>query len=350
MTATGNDGRDESADHDLVRLLPQLADRDFPLSRHLHHREVLMNLIDNETDEAAARPARPRLLRPAFLVPVTALALAGALAAGLVVRGAEDAGSRRGTTQQARQSVVLLDRIANAALATDTEAVKDNQFVYVMGKGRGADETSGKAVTGPLTDREIWRSQRQGPVKRLGLIREDGETLPINADLSDSVRGRGTPAGIDRPTYRWLASLPTDPDALLTYLYAKTPKTAGQERDQAVFDQIGALIAEQIMPPENAAALYKAAARIPGVTEAPDAVDAIGRRGIGIARDDTTYPQRSEWVFDATDLSYLGSRTYLTEDTSLGEAGTLLSSDAVLRRAVVDKAGERPAAAHSTAS
>jgi hypothetical protein len=311
-----------------------------------------MNLIDNETDETdetdvavIARPARPRLLRPAFLVPVTALALAGALAAGLAVRG-----FHQGTTQQARRSVVLLDRIANAALATDTEAVKDDQFVYVMSKGRGADETSGKAVTGPLTDREIWRSQRLGPVKRLGLIRQDGETLPINAELSDSVKGRGTPAGINRPTYRWLASLPTDPDALLAYLYARTPKTDGQERDQAVFDQIGALIAEQIMPPENAAALYKAAARIPGVTEAPDAVDAIGRRGIGIARDDTTYPERSEWVFDATDLSYLGSRTYLTEDTSLGKAGTLLSSDAVLRRAVVDKAGERPTAAESSAS
>lgn len=55
-------------------------------------------------------------------------------------------------------------------------------------------------------------------------------------------------------------------------------------------------------------------------------------------------------MFDATDLSYLGSRTYLTEDTSLGKAGTLLSSDAVLRRAVVDTAGERPTAVEPSAS
>jgi hypothetical protein len=102
------------------------------------------------------------------------------------------------------------------------------------------------------------------------------------------------------------------------------------------------------MPPGTAAALYRAAAKIPGVTPAPHARDAIGRRGLGIARDDTRYGIRTEWVFDERDYSFVGSRSYLVKDTSYGKAGTLLSSEAVLELAVVDKAGQRPADADRT--
>ncbi|MGP3985903.1 CU044_5270 family protein [Streptomyces sp. 3N207] len=169
---------------------------------------------------------------------------------------------------------------------------------------------------------------------------------PINANLGDT---EGTPAGIDRPTYHWLGSLPTDPDKLLDYLYAKTPRAKGtgpdrRERDQAVFERIGSLLGS-VMPPETSAALYRAAAELPGVTRAPGARDAIGRQGLGIARDDKQHGVRTEWVFDKEDFSFLGSRSYLTKDTSYGKAGTLLSSEAELEHAVVDKAGRRPGSA-----
>ncbi|MDI5967709.1 CU044_5270 family protein [Streptantibioticus silvisoli] len=330
---------------ELALLLPPPAERDLPPGRHLHHKDVLMRRVDHDTTPAP--PSRRRLLRPAVLAPVTALALAGALAVSLHPGGH---GAARETAHGAagtRQATVLLGRISDVALATDAVPVGDSQFVYVRSEVRGADETSGKAVTGPLTEREVWLSQVPGPVRRLGLIRQDGATEPINPELGDT---HGTAAGLDRPTYRWLASLPTDPGALLRYLYARTPAAYGLERDQAVFDQIGDLISEQVMPPANAAALYRAAARIPGVTAAPRATDALGRHGVGIARDDSAHGERSEWVFDARDLSFLGSRTYLTEDSTLGRAGTLLSSDAVQQRAVVDRAGERPAPARPSAA
>ncbi|MFF2329907.1 MULTISPECIES: CU044_5270 family protein [unclassified Streptomyces] len=334
-----------------ARLLPTPAEWDLPPERHLHHKEALMQQM--EQDRAASVPvvrAPRRWLRPAVLVPATALALAAALTAGIGLGGsggpADGATPRAQAPGQVRQqTVALLGRLSDAALAADTATpVGDSQFVYVRTTGRSADQTSGKAVTGALKGREVWFSQAPGPVKRIGLIREDGDTVPINAELGDS---GGTPAGIDRPTYRWLAALPTDPEALLTYLYARTPATDGQERDQALFDRIGSLIAEQIMPPETAAALYRAAARIPGVAEAPDATDATGRHGLGIVRDDTRYHVRSEWVFDTDDLSFLGSRSYLTADTPVGGTGTLLSSTAVMERAVVDEAGRRPTAAEA---
>ena len=360
MTATGNnDGRGRSAEHaehaadareELARLLPAPAERDLPSGSRLRHKELLMEFIDNDTNgaqrsrgEDGARAAsraervRRRLPRPALLVPATALALAGAVTATLTVLHDGGGSSGQDGSPQAQQGVAQLDRISNAALESDTEPVRDSQYVYVRSKVREGDLTSGKVKTGPLEDREIWHAQRQAPIERTGFIHQDGRTIPINSGDSD-----GTPAGIHRPTYRWLASLPNDPDKLLKFLYDKTPGSEDQERDQAVFDQIGELIGEQTMPPETAAALYKATAKIPGVTEAPDAVDAIGREGVGIAREDTKYSQRSEWVFDTDDLTYLGSRTYLTEDTELGKANSLLSSQAVLKHAVVDKGGKRP--------
>ncbi|MEV8554637.1 CU044_5270 family protein [Streptomyces glaucescens] len=245
----------------------------------------------------------------------------------------------KGSEPDIQPAAALVNRISDAAEERATPIVRDDQFVYTREKTRGADLTSGKAVLGPLMDREMWAAQEPRPLHKLGLIREDGDTFPINAELGDT---DGTPAGITRPTYRWLSSLPTDPDKLLVYLYAKTPQAEGRERDQAVFEQIGSLLGG-VMPSRTAAALYRAAAKIPGVTSAPQARDAIGRRGLGIARDDTRYSIRTEWVFDEKDFSFLGSRSYLAKDTSYGKAGTLLSSEAELELAIVDKAGQQPA-------
>jgi hypothetical protein len=336
---TGASPESHADREEIARLLPAPADWDLPLEQHLRHKDLLMRHIDHD-QIAPTRPAR-RLLRPAVLAPATALALACAVTAGIALSGGDAApagtAAHRAATDM-QPAAALLDRIS---AATETHAdltVRDDQFVYTREKTRGADLTSGKAVLGPLMDREQWIAQEPGPLRKQGVIRQDGETMPINADLGDT---NGTPAGISRPTYRWLGSLPTDPDKLLAYLYAKTPHADGRERDQAVFEQIGFMLGG-VMPPRTAAALYRAAAKIPGVTPAPEARDAIGRKGLGIARDDTRYGIRTEWVFDAKSFAFLGSRSYLNKDASYGKAGTLLSSEAVLEHAVVDEAGRQP--------
>jgi hypothetical protein len=327
---------------EIARLLPAPAPWDLPREQHLRHKERLMQRIDHDQAAPRPRPAR-RLLRPALLVPVTALALGGILTAGIVVATGDDAPATTATRQHgasgASSAAVLLDQVSLAAGKSDALQVRDDQFVYTREKAVGADLTSGKAVVGPLQDVESWIAQKPGPLRKLGVTRTDGETLPVNAQLGDT---DGTPEGMGRPTYHWLASLPTDPDKLLTYLYEKTPKFEGQERDQEVFDEIGSLVGG-VMPPRTGAALYRAAARIPGVSKAPAAHDAIGRHGVGISRDDKTFGTRTEWVFDKKDLAFLGSRSYLVKDTQYGKAGTLMSSNAVIGQAVVDKAGQAPA-------
>ncbi|RRQ82410.1 CU044_5270 family protein [Streptomyces griseofuscus] len=338
---------------EIARLLPAPADWDLPRAQHLRHKDLLMRHIDRdqaetatpETTTAPARRARP-LLRPALVASAAALALAAAGTTGAVLSGNgghDDAAAQHAATDM-RPAAALLHRISNAAANHGTLTVRDDQFAYTREKVRGADLTSGKAVVSPLEDYESWVSQKPGPLHTLGLVRADGETMPINAELGDT---KGTPAGLGRPTYHWLASLPTDPDKLLAYLYAKTPAAEGRERDQAVFEQIGSLLGG-LTPPRTAAALYQAAAKIPGVDRSSRVRDAIGRPGLGIVRDDTRYGVRTEWVFDAKDYSFLGSRSYLTKDASYGKAGTLLSSTAELAHAVVDKAGVRPAAEDRT--
>ncbi|MFF0592585.1 CU044_5270 family protein [Streptomyces antibioticus] len=350
-------GSEQEERAELARLVPAgPVERGLPPELHSHHKDVLMQLIDidrerNGTDPATKEtvtvPARTR--RPArrvLLAACVAVAVAATLTVGLVT-GQRGPDGGHGTTATAgtggHGAVVTLDRIAAVALRTDVEPVRDSQFVYVRTRVAENEADWEQPVRpGVLHDREAWFSQEQGPLVQYGLIRENGEDSPIRILVPEG--SDGETAGIDRPTYAWLASLPTDPAALLKRIYAETPVESGEDQDQAVFDRIGELVREQVMPSATAAAIYRATARIPGVTEVDDAVDAAGRHGIAIAREDERMGLRTEWIFDPDTLAYLGERTVLSRDSAMGSAGTVFDTRAVLERAVVDRKGQRPRA------
>ncbi|MGW1200799.1 CU044_5270 family protein [Streptomyces sp. NPDC002536] len=319
---------------ELSRLLPAPAERDLPPGRHLHHKERLMRQIDRDRTPVAT--VRRRLLRPAVLMPATALAVAGVLIATLpdAHRTPSPAEAPRTEAASGRGAVVLLDRIAAVAMKSGTGPVREDQYVYV--RGLTTETVHYKPVkTSEPKEWESWLPQRSAPRKDdQGLTKQDGKYFPIMGDP--------VPAGLDRPTYQWLASLPTDPDALYERLRNEVRPVKGQDRDQTVFEAFGLLLKSAVMPPETEAALYKAAAKIPGVVEITDATDAKGRHGIAIAREDTQRGERTEWVFDRQSLAYLGDRSCLTRTSDWGKAGTLLHAGAVLERAVVDAPRQTP--------
>ncbi|MCT9011273.1 CU044_5270 family protein, partial [Streptomyces rhizosphaerihabitans] len=343
---------------DALELLSVPAEWDLRPGRHLHYKEVLMQQIDQDLGHApapAAAAPRRRLTRPAVLLPLASMALAGALAVTLTGTGTSggtggghgSAPADRAATGSARaQSASLtLHRIAVAAMASDATPVRDDQFVYVRSltvSNKGTFE--GPVKLGAPHTVETWTSQDPRPLKTLGWMRESGkdavmpgETIPIES--TDAV-----PAGIDHPTYEWLSSLPTDPDALLAQLRREVRVSDGESREQAVFSLIGDLLSQTLMPPQNTAALYRAAARIPGVKEIPDAVDVAGRHGIAITREDASSATRDEWIFDKRSLAFLGARGFITRDKQKGiTSDTLMGSTAVLHRAVVDHHGEESA-------
>jgi hypothetical protein len=131
---------------------------------------------------------------------------------------------------------------------------------------------------------------------------------------------------VNSPTYRLLQSLPTDPRTLLNYIYAQT-KGEGQSqgRDGEAFITIGDMIRETVVPPKTAAALYRAAALIPGVTLVPHATNAVGQRGIAVAR------AGYEWIFNSVTYQFIGEKE--------SDGG----NTAVLQQAIVPVLGEGPA-------
>ncbi|MFJ3496450.1 CU044_5270 family protein [Streptomyces sp. NPDC086091] len=365
---------------ELARLLPAgPVERGLPPGRRSHHKDLLMQFIDrDQRDEherrggeqdasvwQLSRPARRLsrpvrglswpvrglsrpvrgLSRPVLLAAAVAVAVGAALTVGLATdrQGPGDGGGP--SVAVGRGATVTLDRIAAVAQRTEAGPVRPDQFVYV--RTLAAENTGvfdGPVKLGELKKSESWITQRNGTVVDLGLLREDGKDLPIEVGVPDGTdpADGGLPVGLKRPTYAWLAALPTDPKALLARISAETPADPDFEHDQLVFDQIGSLISAEVLPPATAAALYKAAALIPGVTEAADGVDAAGRHGIVIAREDKKHATRTEWIFDRKTLVYLGERSVFTKDTRRGRAGALAGISAVLERAVVDRKGQTP--------
>ncbi|GAA4930914.1 CU044_5270 family protein [Streptomyces coeruleoprunus] len=331
--------RDEEAERPgLTGLLPPPPVPDLPPDRARRLKEALLR------EAAAAEPPRtrvPRAVRPRlirYMAPAVACALAIGGAVAVDLRDAP--GPTTPVEGGAPEATRLLNRIALAAAKDPRPAVRSEQFVYIESRvAYGAQSAAGGPVTmAAVHTRQVWLSVDGS---RPGLLREGGAPdMPLS--VPDSGGG-----SLAYPTHRYVASLPTDPDALLRLIRSETRGDAGRtpspDADQRAFTAIGDLVAETWAPPRVCAALYKAAARIPGVTVIPAATDAAGREGVAVAR--TAHGRQTQWIFDRTTYAFLGERTVLTETGEAGPAGTVVGISAVLTKAAVDGAGDKPSTA-----
>ncbi|WP_328890400.1 CU044_5270 family protein [Streptomyces sp. NBC_00316] len=334
-------------------LLAAPVDWDLSPSRHLHHKDILMQQIDHDhssAGETSLAPSRRRLPRLALMVPATSLALAGALVVTFSGSGHSSApAAKSAVSSPARvtNASVTLGRIADAAMKTDATPVQENQFVYVRRLVRENKGTfGGPVVLGAAHKDERWLAQKPGLVTTTGWLRSSGKDAMMPGQLGPMTTASPVRPGVWYPTYAWLASLPTDPDALLKLLYTQTRVEKGDSKDEAVFVTVGDLLFNAIMPPATASALYKAAAKIPGITWIPDAADAAGRHGIGITRRDAGSATRSVLIFNKDTLAYTGSQSYFISHAANASGTTgdvLFGIDAVIERGVVDRHDEVPA-------
>jgi len=321
--------------------------------RHQLLRGHLMSEINRE-QIAAARPKRRRLGWVAVPALAGGLALAVVLSSGGGSQPTAPAQAQAPAPVQAqsqtpsaqpsatRPKVVpasaaqVLDQAAEVVAGKSVPKAAKGQFVYVerlVGHNE-IDENGQARITGPFK-RQIWLSVDGS---RPGMVKENGAELGIAGEVAHP--------GIESPTYEYLATLPTDPDALLQKLYAETVgKRPAEER---AFKAISELLPEQIAPPAVSAALYRAAAKIPGVTLVADAVDAAGRHGVAVAR--VSDGVRAEWIFDPVSYEYLGQRLVVVDPgTVWGDPGKVFGQTAVLKRAIVDKVGDEPKAGQAQA-
>ncbi len=354
-------------------LLP-FAERELPADRHQFHKERLMAQIHEDlraadaTAAPSARAGRGRatgsrnpFLRRSFLVPAAGFALAGALAVGFfsyVDRGAADGPGSTIATGPALTTRIgaadpkgapqLLDRISLASSATGSgPAVRADQFIYIGSKTATTfvktEGNKSSLVSQHLHMRHQWNS----PDGTKGWLIEPGNTGPKGVTLARPYdQGKAPEPYLNAPTHNYLAALPTDPDVLLKRIYEET-KGMGNSPDQEAFTTIGDLLRSSYPPAELTAALYKAAARIPGVVTVDEAVDAAGRSGIAVARLDEHSGVREEWIFDRGTLTFLGERSVQVQGESgeqgLIKPGTVVHTSAVMTRTVVDRMKEIPA-------
>jgi hypothetical protein len=167
-------------------------------------------------------------------------------------------------------------------------------------------------------------------------------------------------------------AVPTDPDGLLAAVYRLVedptcaPIPVGDTVQDRAFMLIDALL-EGVLPAEVRAALYQALAKIPGVTVAHGASDAVGRHGVAFVRAAAIEgPGSSGWlrlevILDPDTHRYLGARHIVTREhfipnTPSGSKGTqfrkgqVLVSRAQLALAVVDAPCRRPGETTTCAS
>jgi hypothetical protein len=307
---------------ELARMLPVPAERELPAGRQQALKGHLTSELRLAGRPPAGRPATRRRKPAIVIAAVGAIALAAAVVVTLLplnTSGASPAALR------------LLAKIATAAARQPNPPVRNSQFWYIQSwvsyqvcnGGSGNDCRRVKPH-----ERQIWQSVSNECVT--GLLREYGQDTPLVFStnyLHCPYRG-----GVNDPTYRFLQSLPTDPHALLGLI---EQQMQGQlPRPEEAFTTIGDLLHEAIAPPRVSAALYRAAALIPGVTVVADATDAIGRHGVAVAM--TYQGVRSEWIFSQQTLLYLGERDIKIAD------GSTTGMSAVLQRAFVNHAGQIP--------
>jgi hypothetical protein len=240
--------------------------------------------------------------------------------------------------------------VADAAARQPAGRVRDSQYMYAETKQASVSVPSNLepsiqsgSLPGNLRQRlhlgtpvtsQIWMPVSN--VCRTGLERTKRPHGGwANAPFSAGGPGMKCPSigGLNDATYRLLQTLPTDPQALLTMIY-QAEQGHGPSADQEAFVTIGDLLRDKIAPPKVSAALYRAAALIPGVTLVPNATDAIGRHGVAVAQ--TAEGIRTELIFSKTSLELIGERTIVAS------IGISTDATAIITRAFVDRIGQFP--------
>ncbi|GID25994.1 CU044_5270 family protein [Paractinoplanes brasiliensis] len=275
-----------------------------------------------------AEPARSRTRWVWRSAPVAALAVAVGVA-GVVALPGEQAGPASSPQEQAPEAVRVL-RLAAAEARRETPLkARSDQFVYVESRvawaGAAAnDKPSGSkrpAYQPPVEKlRRVWLSVDGS---RAGLLSEPGEAdWPLDAG---------------QRAYR--DELPTDARAMRAYLYRDTANAKGIPADRIAFVKVGDTLREQYLPPASVAALFEAAATIPGTTTVKQ-TDLAGRRGIAVSRVDQG--TRHDLIFDATSYKFLGERDVVVDDTTPYPKNAVTGWTAQLKIAIVDRAGQLP--------
>jgi hypothetical protein len=311
---------------------------------------------DTSPLRGAFRSPAPRWLRPALL-GATAAAAAAALTMSLLPGpAAHRSGPVAGSSPTAAPAVgpaeltaaYVLNRAASAVAASSRPVPRPGQYIYVTSVTTDLSTEigpSGEKSWLYRTSRQIWQSENGQRAGLLRIVQHSNVKLPWGpvppvvsgnpagwTSLPPSSCPGAAPA---RGTYAFLASLPTGPGRLRTWIYQHL--NGGNRSDAQAWNDIGDMLREMLVPPKLAAALYRVAATIPGATVVPHATNAVGRAGVAVSRSGAAL------IFDPKTYQLIGEGAVLTKPVKgEGPAGTMVASTAQLRESVADRLPDVP--------
>jgi hypothetical protein len=272
------------------------------------------------------RPAR-RVTRARWqLVPVAGLAAAALIAVAVA------AWPSHAPPVPALDGAQVLRLAADEARQQPLLAARPDQFVFFDTK------IAFPAPTGPRFAHPPGAHPPEGRTQQMWLSvdgRRDGAFHATTEGNAGSLPVSGQVLH-GAPAYR--RDLPTDVAAMRRYLYAFDGRTGSADGNAwaGVFN----LLHDQYLPPDTAAALFEAAATIPGSTVLRNQTDLAGRPGLAVSRVNGEF--RQDLIFDLPTHRYLGERDTELRDTSIYAKGTVVGASALLRVAIVDRAGQLP--------
>ncbi|MDT0322889.1 CU044_5270 family protein [Streptomyces millisiae] len=363
---------------ELANLLPSPGEPGLPPGRRLALEEHLMSEITGSHEQ------RP-LWRRRLVVVAAPLATAALVVGAATVVGTGDGGS---AVQPAATSGAL-NRLAQVAAAAPEVEVAADQFVYTAREVTvdfGGAPTNGQNVIHDVDHGPYETEQWVSPDGGSGWYWDsdaapDGVPIMVPPDLDDvdveslpdpeydMETGEGTtddlvepppqgrhyegyypfgvggdePADLRSPSWDYVQSLPVDPDVLLEKIYEENGSADSEDQaDQSAFETIGGLFEQTPLPPDVAAAGFRAFGEIPGVTVGTG-TDAVDREGIVLSRFSADLGYRVDLVFDEESARYLGTRVEQVEESEVKPTGVVLDS-AVTERAVVDEERQVPGA------
>jgi hypothetical protein len=353
MTATPK--KPDPNEHDeLARLLPELAvQRDLPSGRQRQLEELVMAQIqqDHGTAEGAARRKRkPRLV---FATSAVAAAAVAAVAIGIGgLRGPGPDGSTGpvpSTASAVSPAAKTFELAAVYAAAVPFTAPRPDQWIYIK---------SHNTATGAISQDKGQQSD----------VTNESWSLADGTKMAEynPMRGGALDIWSQDNAYPALCALPTDPQALVDLLRADLqaqpmpadgasapPRLAKantpEDVDMLLFDRISGILGNNLLPPAVTAALWRAAALVPGVTQAAGTDNIEGRPVIAVGRIQDGW-RFEQLLVDASTYEFVGYRSVAVKDhtTTSGpngpitdKAGDAQYSITRVDAKIVDAAGQR---------
>lgn len=301
-------------------------------------KDAALNTLEPLPAVAPASSLQSRRSRTRLTAAAAAAVVVGLIAGDVVGL----AGWRGGATAQAAE---ILNTAAQTAITTTDPVVNPGQYLRIQStnvwmtdswepdgvKYQWLDtEKFDMYIPAERSDEWVW--QRSGRVPTTFFDEKAQEfvleqKIQAHPELLRAPKGEfyGTAGG-------WLSAdmsaFPRDPYRLLNSIY-KLTLGKGQSVDGQAMVFIADLLRTGIVPADLRAALYKAAAMIPGVTITEGQANLNGHTGVAIGHTDSSGSGRKEIIIDPKTGQLIGEREVLNQDYQAIPAGTAIAWTAV---------------------